>query len=332
MRDCKSILELFVFLVAFILSATVAPSTVFAQAYPSRPITIVVPFPAGGSIDTVARVIGERMKSSLGQAVVVENTTGAGGSIGARRVARAVPDGYTLGIGNLSTHVINGATYVLDYDVVRDFVPVSLLTTEPMILAARKTVPAVDLKELVVWLKANPDKATAAVGGTGDITQITDLLFQNETATRFRLVPYKGTVLALNDVIAGHIDLISMQSSSLLPQINAGSIKAYAVMGGKRLAAAPDIPTADEAGLVGLHVPYWFGLWLPKGVPGEIVAKLKAAVVDALADENVKARLNGGGREVVTCDQQTSEALAALQQAEIARWWPVIRDAGIKAE
>ena len=315
---------------AFILSATVAPSTVFAQAYPSRPITIVVPFPAGGSIDTVARVIGERMKSSLGQAVVVENTTGAGGSIGARRVARAVPDGYTLGIGNLSTHVINGATYALDYDVVKDFEPVSLLTTEPMILAARKTLPATDLKGLIAWLKVN--LATAAVGGTGDITQIVDLLFQKETATRFQLIPYRGTVLALNDVLGGRVDLIAMQASSLLPEINAGSIKAYAVMGGKRLAAAPDIPTADEAGLVGLHVPYWFGLWLPKGVPGEIVAKLKAAVVDALADENVKARLNGGGREVVTRDQQTSEALAALQQAEIARWWPVIRDAGIKAE
>jgi tripartite-type tricarboxylate transporter receptor subunit TctC len=303
-----------------------------AQDYPLRPVTIVVPFPAGGSIDTVARVIGERMKVSLGQPFVVENITGAGGSIGVGRVARAAPDGYTIGIGNLSTHVINGATYTLGYDVVSDFEPVSLLTTEPMLLGAKKTMAAVDLKGLVAWLKTNPNKATAAVGGTGDITQIADMLFQQETGTRFLLVPYRGTVLALNDVMSERIDLIFMQSSSLLPQVTGGNIKAYAVMGPKRLAAAPNIPSIDEAGLPGFYVPYWFGLWVPKGTPKAIIGKLNAAVVDALADQVVRERLSELGREIVARDQQTPAALAALQLSEIEKWWPIIKAANIRAE
>ena len=320
-------------LLGFVIAGAIAlPATALAQAYPSRPITIVVPFPAGGSIDTVARVVGERMKASLHQPVIVENVTGAGGSIGVGRVAHAAPDGYTIGIGNLSTHVINGATYALGYDVVKDFAPIALLTSEPMMAAARKTMPAADLEQLVAWLKANPDKATAAVGGTGDITQIADLLFQQRTDTRFRLVPYRGTVLALNDVIGGRIDLVLMQSSSLLPQVGTGSLKAYAVLSPQRLAAAPEIPTIDEAGLPGFYVPYWFGLWAPKDTPKDIVSTLNAAVVEALADEAVRERLNELGREVVPRDQQTPEALAALQQAEIAKWWPIIKTAGIKAE
>jgi tripartite-type tricarboxylate transporter receptor subunit TctC len=243
-----------------------------------------------------------------------------------------VADGYTIGIGNLSTHIINGATCALDYDVVKDFEPVSLLTTEPMVMGARKAMPGADLKELLAWLKANPDKASAAVGGIGDITQIADTLFQRETGTRFQLVPYRGTVLALNDVISGRVDLVFMQASSLLPQISAGNLKAYAVMAPKRLAAAPDIPTIDEAGLPGFHVPYWFGLWAPKGTPASIVGKLNAAVVEALADETVRGRLTELGREIVARDQQTPEALGALQRAEIAKWWPIIKAAGIKAE
>jgi tripartite-type tricarboxylate transporter receptor subunit TctC len=318
---------------AVIIASVIAlPAAASAQAYPSRPITVVVPFPAGGSIDTVARVVGERMKMSLGQPVIVENVTGAGGSIGVGRVAHAAPDGYTIGIGNLSTHVINGATYALSYDVAKDFAPIALLTSEPMMAAARKTMPAADLKELVAWLKANPDKATAAVGGTGDITQIDDLLFQRQTDTRFQLVPYRGTVLALNDVIGGRIDLVLMQSSSLLPQVGAGNLKAYAVLSPKRLAAALDVPTIDEAGLPGFYVPYWFGLWAPKDTPKDIVRTLNAAVVEALADEAVRGRLNELGREVVPLDQQTPDALAALQRAEIAKWWPIIKAAGIRAD
>jgi tripartite-type tricarboxylate transporter receptor subunit TctC len=312
--------------------AVVGASVVLAQDYPSRSITIIVPFPAGGSIDAVARIVGERMKTSLGQPFIVENVTGAGGSIGVGRVAHAAPDGYTIGIGNLSTHVINGATYTLGYDVVKDFEPVSLLTTEPMVVGANKTTSAVDLKELVAWLKANPDKATAAVGGTGDITQIAELLFQKETGTRFQLVPYRGTVLAINDVMSGRIDLVLMQASSLLPQVTARNIKAYAIMAPKRLQAAPDIPTIDEAGLPGFYVSYWFGMWVPKGTPKPIISRLNAAVVDALADETVRGRLTELGREVVARDQQTPDALGAQQRAEIERWWPIIKAAGIKAE
>ena len=303
-----------------------------AQNYPTHPITVVVPFPAGGSIDTVARVVADRMKATLGQPVIVANVTGAGGSIGVGRVAHAAPDGYTLGVGNLSTHVINGATYALDYDVVRDFVPVSLLTTEPMLAGARKTMPPATLAELIAWLRANPGKASAAVGGTGDITQIADLMFQGKTGTRFQLVPYRGTVLALNDVIAGRVDLVFMQASSLLPQILAGSIKAYAVMGASRLATAPAIPTIDEAGLPGFHIPYWFGLWAPKATPDAVVNLLNTAVVEALADKTVQNRLNKLGREVVPRAQQTSAALAALQRAEIEKWWPLIKSAGLRAK
>ena len=303
-----------------------------AQNFPSHPITIVVPFPAGGSIDTVARVLAERMKATLGQPVIVVNVTGAGGSIGVGRVAHSEPDGYTIGVGNLSTHVINGATYALDYDVVRDFTPISLLTTEPMLAGARKTMPPATLSELIVWLRANPGKASAAVGGTGDITQLANMLFQRETGTRFQLVPYRGTVLALNDVVAGRIDLVLMQASSLLPQILAGSIKAYAVMGPNRLAAAPDIPTIDEAGLPGFHIPYWFGMWAPKATPDAVVNRLNAAVIEALADKTVQDRLNELGREVVPRAQQTPVALANLQRAEIDKWWPVIKSAGLRAE
>jgi tripartite-type tricarboxylate transporter receptor subunit TctC len=321
-----------IYVALVIAASTAVPSAASAQVFPSRPITIVVPFPAGGSIDTVARVVGEEMKASLGQPIVVENVTGAGGSIGAGRVAHATPDGYTLSIGNLSTHVINGATYALDYDVVADFEPVSLLTTEPMMMAARKALPAGDIKELVAWLKANPDKASAAVGGIGDITQIADTLFQQETGTRFQLVPYRGTVLALNDVISGRVDLVLMQASSLLPQVSAGSIKAYAVLAPKRLGAASDIPTIDEAGLPGFYVPYWFGMWAPKDTPKPIIGRLNAAIEDALANEAVSKRLTGLGREIVPRDQQTPAALAAQQRVEIEKWWPIIKAAGIKAQ
>jgi tripartite-type tricarboxylate transporter receptor subunit TctC len=320
-------------LAAFVIGLVTADAGIAsADDYPSRPVTIIAPFGAGGSIDTVARVLADRMKNSLGQPVVVEDVVGAGGSIGTGRVAHAAPDGYTIILGNVSTHVTNGATYALKYDVVDDFAPITLLTTEPMLATARNTMAATDVTELVAWLKANGDKASAAVGGTGDITQIADIMFQQETKTRFQMVPYGGSVLAMNDVIAGRIDLLFIQASSVLPQISAGRIKAYAVMDKKRLTAAPDIPTIDEAGLPGFYVNYWFGMWAPKGTPAPVIAKLNTAIVDALADDTVKARLNELGREIVPRAEQTPEALGALQRAEIKRWWPIIKAAGIKVE
>jgi tripartite-type tricarboxylate transporter receptor subunit TctC len=312
--------------------AMAGPLPAAAQDYPSRPITIVVPFPAGGSIDAVARVIADRMKVTLGQPVIIEDVTGASGSIGTARVAHAAPDGYTIGIGNITTHVMNGATYDLSYDLVKDFEPVSLLTTEPMVVGARKTMPATNLKELIAWLKSNSATATAATGGSGDITTVVYTLFQNVTGTHFQLVPYRGSAASFADVMNGRIDVIFIQASSLLPQVSAGTMKAYAVMAPKRMQAAPDIPTTDEAGLPGFYSSYWFGFWVPKSTSKPIISKLNAAAVDALADSGVRERLTSLGREIMPRDQQTPEALGALQRAETEKWWPIIKAAGIKAE
>jgi tripartite-type tricarboxylate transporter receptor subunit TctC len=303
-----------------------------AEDYPSHPITIVVPFPAGGSIDAVARIIAERMKGSLGQSVIVEDVTGAGGSIGAARVARAAPDGYTIAIGNITTHVINGVTYNLNYDLVKDFEPISLLTNEPMVIGSRKAMPAANMKELIAWLKANPGKASAATGGSGDITAMASTQFQNLTGTQFQLVPYRGSSAAFADVINGRIDLIFSQASSLLPLVEAGNVKVYTVLASKRMQAAPDIPTGEEVGVPGAYPSYWFGLWAPKGTPTPIVSKLHAAVVDALADSGAREKLTSLGREVMPPDQQTPEALATLQRTEIAKWWPIIKATGIKPQ
>jgi tripartite-type tricarboxylate transporter receptor subunit TctC len=320
-------------LAALIVGAIIVKtSAAAAEVYPSRAITIIAPFPAGSSIDAVARVVGEKIGKSLGQPVVIQNVTGAGGSIGSGRVAHALGDGYTIGIGNLSTHVISGATYKLDFDVVNDFVPVSLLTNEPMVVVAKKSMPALDLRGLIAWLKANPDKASAAEGGTADITHVAYIRFQKETETRFQLVPYRGAGLAINDLLSERIDLDLLPASVALPQLRAGNLKAYAVMAKDRLTSAPDIPTADEAGLQGFYVSYWFGMWAPKGTPKQIIGLLNAAVVDALADDNVRARLTVPGREIFSRGQQTPEALGAFQRLQIAKWWPVIKAAGIKSD
>ena len=270
------------------------------------------------------------MRVSLGQAVVIENVGGAGGSIGVGRVARATPDGYTLDIGQWDTHVANGATFALSYDVVKDFEPIALLSSNPFLILAKKAVPADDLKGLVAWLKANPDKASQAIPTAG--SHVAGLLFQKETGTRFAFVPYRGGGPAMQDLVAGQIDLMIIQAAVALPQLRAGAIKAYAVTASSRFPAAPEIPSVDELGLPGIHISGWFALFAPKGTPAAVVSKLNAAVVEALADLNVRARLENLGQEIFPREQQTPAALAAYHKAEIERWWPIIKAANIKPE
>jgi tripartite-type tricarboxylate transporter receptor subunit TctC len=307
-----------------------APHSADAQSYPTRPITVIVPYPAGGPSDTLTRVLVERMKTALGQSIIIENVTGAGGSIGVGRVARAAPDGYTLAIGHNQTHVINAASMNLPYDVVKDFEPVSLIADTPQWVIGRKMLPANDIKELIAWLKAN--KATAGSVGVGGPTDLSALKFQKETGTQFQFVPYRGGAPLLQDLIGGQIDIAFGQAANYLGPVRGGQLKAFAVLSKERWWAAPDVPTMDEAGVPGLHASFWHGLWAPKGTPTEIVAKLDAAVIETLADPAVKQRLKDIGQEPWPRDKQTPEALAAQQKAEIAVWWPIIKANNIKSE
>lgn len=303
-----------------------------AQDYPSRPITIVVPFPAGGPTDTVGRIVAERMRTSLGQSVIIENVGGAGGSIGIGRVARAAPDGYTIALGIWSTQVVNAAIYSLSYNVVKDFEPIALLASSPMIIAGRKSLPANDLKELIDWLKANPDKTTQGTAGVGSPEHVAGVLFQHLTGTRYQFVHYRGAAPAMQDLIAGHIDSSITSSALVLPQLPAGSIKAYAVTTESRLPSAPAIPTTNEAGLKGFQLSVWLGFFAPNGTPKPIVEKLNAAAVEALAVPEVRARFADLGLELFPREQETPAALGALQKSDIEKWWPIIKAAGIKAE
>ncbi|HMA74642.1 MAG TPA: tripartite tricarboxylate transporter substrate-binding protein [Xanthobacteraceae bacterium] len=322
----RALLSLLVFAVA-----TVGGSA-SAQVYPSRPITMVVPLAAGGPLDTLARILAEPMRASLGQPVIVENVTGAAGTVGTGRVARSVPDGYTFGMGFLGTHVLNAAIYALPYDVVKDFEPIVLISSNPHVIVARASLPAKDLRELIGWLKLNQDKASAGTAGAGASTHMAALLFQQLTGVRFQLVPYRGAAPALQDVMAGQIDLMLDVVSNSLPYLQGGKIRAYAVTASTRLASAPDIPTVDEAGLPGFHMSTWYGLFGPKGMPKDIVTKLNAAATHALAEPAVARRLSDLGLETLPPEQQTAEALASLQRAEIEKWWPIIKAANIKPE
>jgi tripartite-type tricarboxylate transporter receptor subunit TctC len=317
--------------VGIVAAALMSAETARAQpAYPSRPITMVVPFPAGGAGDMIARTMAERMRGSLGQPVIIENVTGASGSLGTGRVARAAPDGYTLGYGGTPTHVINGAVLSLRYDVAKDFQPISLMSNAPLLIVAKKAMPANDLRELIAWFKANPDKGTMATAGLAATSHLAGVLFQRETGTRFGLVPYRGS--AMPDLVAGQIDMMIDPTINTLPQVRSGHIKAYAVTAKSRLTAAPEIPTVDETGLPGFFVSNWTGLFAPRGTPNVIIDKLNAAVINALADPAVRARFAGSGLEIFPREQQTPEALAAFHKAEIERWWPLIKAAGIKVE
>jgi tripartite-type tricarboxylate transporter receptor subunit TctC len=304
-----------------------------AQTYPTRPITMVVPFAAGGPTDVIGRIVAEGMRATLAQPVIVENVGGAAGNLGAGRVARSVGDGYTFGLGDWNTHVANGAVYKLQHDVLKDFEPVGLLVSNPYLVVARKTMPANDLKGLVAWLKANPGNGLLGTVGVGTAPHLGGILFQNATATRFQFVPYpRGGGALMQDLVAGQIDMVLDNPANALPQVRAGAIKAYAVMTKSRLAAAPDIPTVDEAGWPGLYFSNWKALWVPAAMPKNIIARLNAAAVAALANPTVRARLADLGQEIFPHDQQMPEALAAFQKAEIEKWWPIIKAANIKVE
>ena len=303
-----------------------------ADNFPSRPITIVVPFSAGGPSDVMARILAERMKTTLGESVLVENVTGAGGSIGVGRAVRSPPDGYTISFGHLGTHVANGAIYKLGYDLVTDLEPVALLPSNPMIVVSKNAVPAKSLKELLEWLKAKPAPATAGTAGAGSGSHIAGLYFENVTGAKLQYVPYRGTGPAMNDLVAGQIDLIVDQLSNSINQVRAGNIRGYAITDTRRAGSASDIPTAEEAGLPGFHMTLWSGLWAPKDTPKDIVAKLNAATVDALNDPAVRAQLEKLGLQMPPKDKLSPQALGDWQKAEIAKWWPMIKAANVKVD
>jgi tripartite-type tricarboxylate transporter receptor subunit TctC len=302
-----------------------------AQVYPSRPITINVAFAAGGPLDTVGRVLAEGMRVSLGQPVIIENTNGAAGTVGVGHVARATPDGYMLSLGGWNTHVVNGAIYSLSYDVLRDFEPVALISSNPYLIVGKNGTPTHDLKDLIVWLKANQNRATAGIC-IGCPQHVFAVFFENATGTRLQLVPYRSSAPATQDMVARRIDMMVDSPINSLPQVRAGTIKAYAVTAKSRLAQAPDIPTVDEAGLPGFYASQWFALWAPKGTPRQVIDALNAAVEKALTDPLVRSRIADLGLEIFPREQQTPEALAAFQKAEIEKWWPIIKAANIKVE
>ena len=315
--------------------ATVLPAVsriARAQTYPTRPITMIVPFPPGGLADVIGRIAAEGMRASLGQSIIIENVGGANGSVGTGRVARTAPDGYTLVLGIWNTHVGNAATYTLQYDVVKDFAPIALLADAPLLLVAKKAIPANDLKELIAWLKANPDKASMGTVGAGSPGHLLGLLLQQETGTRFGLVAYRGAAPETQDLVAGQIDMGFANPATALPHVQAGSIKAFAVTAKNRLTVAPDIPSVDEAGLPGLYFSLWAGLFAPRGTPSDIIGKLNSAAVNTLGDPILRQKLAEQGFEIPPRERQTPEALAGYQKAEIDKWWPIIKAANIKAE
>jgi tripartite-type tricarboxylate transporter receptor subunit TctC len=293
---------------------------------------MIVPFPAGSAFDVAARVIAENMQRSLGQPVIVEDVTGAAGSTGTGRVARAPGDGYTLCFCGLITHVINPAVLTLPYDVMNDFEPVSLVATTDLVIVAKKAMPANDLSGLIAWLKANPDKATQGSGGQGSLTHVAGIFFQKQTGTRFNIIPYRGAAAAINDLVAGHIDFMFDLAPNSLPHMSTGAIKPYAVMAKTRLAAAPEIPTVDEAGLPNFYMSAWQALWVSKQTPQSTIDRLHTAVIVALNDPAVRSKLASVGEEIFPREQQSPRALAALHRAELDKWWPIIKAANIKAE
>jgi tripartite-type tricarboxylate transporter receptor subunit TctC len=305
---------------------------VHGETFPSRPITMIVPFPAGGPSDTLARILAERMRISLGQPVVIENVTGAGASIGVGRAAQAAPDGYTLSIGNWTSHVGAGAMYPVAHDALLELEPVALISATPLMIVGRNTLPPKDAKELITWLRTNPGKASAATVGAGSGAHVCLLYFQQKTGTSFQLVPYRGGAPVMQDLVAGQIDMFCAEASQTLTFLRSGTIKAYAVMSKARWPSAPDVPTMDEVGAPGMYISFWNGLWVPKDTPKDIVAKLDAAVVEALADPSVRQRLTELGHVIATPEEQTPQGLRTFHKAELDKWWPIIKAANIKPD
>jgi tripartite-type tricarboxylate transporter receptor subunit TctC len=293
---------------------------------------MIVPFATGGPVDVIARILAVPMGKTLGQTVLVESVTGAAGTLGVGRVAKAAPDGYTLSIGHWSTHVINGAVYPLSYDLLADLEPIAMIASNPLLIVAHPALPPKDLRELIAWLKANPDKASAGMAGTGSASHVGGIYFQSASGTKFQYIPYRGTGPAMQDLVGGRIELMFDQASNSMPQLRNGRIKAYAVTAKARLAAAPEIPTVDEAGLPGLYLSIWYGIWAPKGTNSEVVGKLNSAIVASLADPDTRKRIADLGQEIPPREQQTPQALAAHHKAEIEKWWPLVKAAGIKPE
>ncbi len=303
-----------------------------AQDYPAHPLTMIVPFPAGGATDTLARFLAEKMRPILGQPIIIENVAGAAGSIGVGRAVRSAADGYTLSIGTSTTHMLTGGLYALPFDLLKDLEPVIGIGSEPLLIVGKKDLPADDLKGLIGWLKANPDKASVGIAGVGATGHLTGISFQKETGTKFQFVPYRGNAPAMQDLLAGQIDFMIEPASNFKSLVASRSVKPFAITGRARLPSSPDIPTADEAGLPGFFASLWYGLWVPKDTPKDIIAKLNATLVQVLADSAVKKRLDDLGIQITPLAQQSPEALRTFQKAETERWWPIIKASNIKAE
>jgi len=315
--------------VAIALAVLAGVTSVQAQTYPSRQITLIVPFPPGGSTDVAARILAEHMRARLGQPVVIENVGGAGGSIAVGRLARAAPDGYTIDIGQWDTHV-GSIIYKLDYDLQKDFEPIGLISNNPQLMVAKKDLPAGSLKELIAWMKANPDKINYV--NQNAAANVTGVMFEKLTGQKFRYIPYRGAGPAMTDLVSGQVDLLVVQGAVALPQIRGGKIKAIANLSPQRSASMSDIPTSDESGVPGLYMSGWFGFFAPKGTPKDVIATLNSAMVQALAEPAVRSRFTELGLDVASREQQTPEGLAAFQKAEIEKWWPIIKEAGIQAQ
>ena len=320
--------RLLAMLIAILMGPALAGAA-FAQAYPARPITMIVPFPAGGATDTLARYLGENMRGLLGQPIVIENVGGAAGSLGVARAVRSAADGYTLSIGTSTTHMLTGGLYALQFDLLNDLEPVILIGSEPLLIVGKKSLPADDLKGLIAWLKTNPDKASVGIAGVGATGHLTGISFQKETGTKFQFVPYRGNGPAMQDLLAEQIDFMIEPASNFKSLLAAGSVKSLAITGRTRLPSQPNIPTADEAGLPGFFASLWYGLWVPKGTPKDVIARLNATLTQILADPKVKQRFEELGIQITPLPQQSQDALRAFQKQEADRWWPIIKASGI---